>query len=639
MQFITEKPVSSTIQHIITMQTSFRVASNSKSGVPADIEYNRGVFKITIPPQASGILQQPMRVVMYASIDRSGSMGESANAHTHNPQTKMAFVVSTLNNMVDYIVSQQDEFPHVEFYMSLIMFDSSATCTLPLHRVASDTKDHILNIISRLTPRGGTNFMSCFSEMSKHASTEQENIENDTSIPEDFIHRMHIFLTDGQDGGCHGGLPALIKALEVVYPNESKHKKQPTQIMIGYGVDHDSAMLQRLCSHFPTSKQWFVDDMEKTGCIFGEILWSSINAAFKDVKLVSNVEMYDFVSMDWKTELNIGDFAHDSTKTLYARIPWDITEVSAQFVYFSTEHPEDKSRSHIENIVYSDDNASIDAEVEKELWRLDTIVTIDEALKFMQNISRTLYTSVIPEKERILAKITSFQEKYITYMNEKNLSDDPFAIQLADDLFVCISGLMSTNLGERYVAARQASQIQQRAVTINDITPLQQEIVTSMPSSNRYNSYSHSQYECNDTYTNDNYYPPSRAISANSDQQYSNQNVAPVDSDAEPSTPRAPPENNEKDAEDAENAEDERIVSTLTPSARGVSTKLRYLSRDTILGIRRNNSHYNEDTPYSCGGDDTFSSHATPQCAAVARMISAPAIRQPKADRTPSAPF
>ena len=201
--------------------------------------------------------------------------------------------------------------------------------------------------------------------------------------------------------------------------------------------------------------------MEKTGCIFGEILWSSINAAFKDVKLVSNVEMYDFVSMDWKTELNIGDFAHDSNKTLYARIPWDITEVSLQLIYFSTEHPEDKSHSHIEIIAYSDDNVAIDPDVEKELWRMDVIVTIDEALKFMQNMSRTPYGYLAPEKDRIIAKVTSFQEKYIAYMNEKNLSDDPFAIQLADDLFVCISGLMSTNLGERYVAARQASQIQQ----------------------------------------------------------------------------------------------------------------------------------------------------------------------------------
>ncbi len=613
------------------MQTSLCVAATSKSNIPAGVEYNRGVFKIKIPPQVQGVLQQPMRVVMYASIDRSGSMGELANAQIQNSQTKIAFVVSTLNNMVEYIVSQHAEFPHVEFYMSLIMFDSSATCTLPLHRVASDTKDHILNIISQLTPRGGTNFMSCFSEMSKHASAEEENIENDASIPEDFVHRMHVFLTDGQDGGCQGGIPALIKALDVVYPDKSKHKKQPTQIMIGYGVDHDSAMLQRLCSYFPTSKQWFVDDMEKTGCIFGEILWSSINAAFKDVKLKSNVEIYDFVSMDWKTELTIGDFAHDSVKTLYTRVPWDTVEVSLQLTYFSTEHPENKSHSHVETIVYNDDNAAFDPEVEKELWRLDTILIIDEALKFMQNMSRTPYGSLAPEKERVLAKVTSFQEKYIAYMNEKNLQDDPFAIQLADDLFVCISGLMSTNLGERYVAARQASQIQQRAVTVNDITPLQQEIVNSMPCSSRYNS--HSQYD--DTYERDEFIQPTRTISSGGKAQ----NPANSHPEPEPSTPRADADKTEDAGEEAEDAEDDKIVSSLTPSARGVSTKLRYLSRETIIGIRRNNSHFNEDTPYSCGGDDTYSSHATPQCAVVGRMLSAPAIKHTKQDRTPSAPF
>jgi hypothetical protein len=401
--------------------------------------------------------------------------------------------------------------------------------------------------------------------------------------------------------------------------------------MIGYGVDHDSAMLQKLCSYFPTSKQWFVDDMEKTGCIFGEILWSSINAAFKDVALVSNVDIYDFVSMDWKTELKIGDFAHDSIKTLYARVPWDITEVSLQLTYFSTEHPDNKSHSHVETIAYSDDNATTDPEVEKELWRLDTIVTIDEALKFMQNMSRTPYSSLAPEKERILAQVTSFQERYIAYMNQNNLSEDPFAIQLADDLFVCISGLMSTNLGERYVAARQASQIQQRAVTINDITPLQQEIVNSMPCASRYNH--HSQYD-SDVYPADDSFQqqqqPLRSISSGCNAQNH------ANSDTEPSTPRPAPDNTEKEAEDAE---DERVVSSLTPSARGVSTKLRYLSREAIIGIRRNNSHFDEDTPYSCGGDDTFSSHATPQCAIVGRMLSAPAIRQAKQDRTPSAPF
>ena len=45
--------------------------------------------------------------------------------------------------------------------------------------------------------------------------------------------------------------------------------------MIGYGPDHDSTILQQMCGQFPKSKQWFIDEVEKTGCIFGEILWSA----------------------------------------------------------------------------------------------------------------------------------------------------------------------------------------------------------------------------------------------------------------------------------------------------------------------------------------------------------------------------
>ena len=59
------KPVFSTIANIVTMQTSFRVATTNNSSVLSGVEYNRGVFRINIPPQAQGVLQQPMRVVMY----------------------------------------------------------------------------------------------------------------------------------------------------------------------------------------------------------------------------------------------------------------------------------------------------------------------------------------------------------------------------------------------------------------------------------------------------------------------------------------------------------------------------------------------------------------------------------------------
>jgi hypothetical protein len=99
----------------------------------------------------------------------------------------------------------------------------------------------------------------------------------------------------------------------------------------------------------------------------------------------------------------------------------------------------------------------------------------------------------------------------------------------------------------------------------------------------------------------------------------------------------------------AATAADDKIVSDLTPSARGVGSRLRHLSRDTIIGMyHRNgsNGQYDGDCDgeyYSAGAgfisDDTFSSHASPACARIGRMLSAPSQPYSAPDRTPTAPF
>ena len=126
-----------------------------------------------------------------------------------------------------------------------------------------------------------------------------------------------------------------------------------------------------------------------------------------------------------------------------------------------------------------------------------------------------------------------------------------------------------------------------------------------------------------------------------------------------PRTPRTPRgkvsmDNDEVAAADAiaastaTDAADDKIVSALTPSARGVGSRLRHLSRDAIIGMYHRNglgSQYDENCDnefYSCGGgigDDTFSSHASPACARIGRMLSAPYQPNSAPDRTPTAPF
>ena len=280
----------------------------------------------------------------------------------------------------------------------------------------------------------------------------------------------------------------------------------------------------------------------------------------------------------------------------------------------------------------------------KELWRLDTIVVVGEALTFLQNMRRMPYSALVVEKERLLEVVTVFQERFLTYVAEKGLTEDAFMIQLADDLFVCISGLMAASIGERYVAARQASQIQQRSVTVNDITPLQTEILSSMP-------FASPVYEnLNEDDETDDCGPaaPRRA--------YSNGGFVGNDN-----TPRTPPsmqttcsvenhqlsEEQRKEQEEKCNKEDDKLVSDLTPSSRGVGSKLRHLSRDAIVGMRRQRTmRYGGDNCedegeyYSCGGaDDTYSSHASPGCARIGRMFSAPSQGGSAPNRTHTTPF
>jgi hypothetical protein len=230
---------------------------------------------------------------------------------------------------------------------------------------------------------------------------------------------------------------------------------------------------------------------------------------------------------------------------------------------------------------------------------------------------------------------------------------------------------MAMSIGERYVAARQTSQIQQRAVTINDITPLQSEIVQSMPlpayrtPSAPRNHYA-DEYVGGGGYMDDNYYhdppPPMRANSGGY-QTCVVDDTQPPRTEYAPESPRTPKgkismDNDEITSADATaataaidaeaTAADDKIVSDLTPSARGVGSRLRHLSRDAIIGMYHRNERggqnegdwYGEN--YSCGGgtsDETFSSHASPACARIGRMLSAPSQPYSTPDRTSTAPF
>jgi hypothetical protein len=352
--------------------------------------------------------------------------------------------------------------------------------------------------------------------------------------------------------------------------------------------------------------------------------------------------------MTWKNEIDVDDIIYDSSRTFYIRFPPNTESVVCTMSQFSLE-----SRSYtshvIDKTISSPQTEDATATLEKELWRLDTIVTIDEALKFLQNIKRLPYNVSVEEKKRLIGVVTTFQEKFLAYVSEKNLNDDPFMIQLADDLFVCISGLMATSIGEMYIAARQVSQIQQRSVTVNDITPLQVEILSSIPLS--------STQDCEEFYNDsfDHYPPAAPRRSYSGGGGYLDDDISCIQKSPQtPSDTTIPgdaPKHGQEDGENTEQKENEKIISDLTPSSKGVGSRLRHLSRETIISMRKPIGMYNgrvegeqgeqgeQDYAYDGGSDHVFSCHASPGCARIGRILSSQTQPNSTQDRVPTCPF
>jgi len=140
--------------------------------------------------------------------------------------------------------------------------------------------------------------------------------------------------------------------------------------------------------------------------------------------------------------------------------------------------------------------------------------------------------------------------------------------------------------------------------------------------------------------------------------------AAPTSTPDDNQEPKTPPPSVPAPGDDNVLSEtQEKMLSDLTPSSRGIGSNLRVMTRDAMIGMRKfkvrgghaqyycgdendmsGGGYYtggggSDDFMDSCGGDDTFSSHASPGCARIGRMLSAPSQPQNPTDRTKTAPF
>jgi hypothetical protein len=362
-------------------------------------------------------------------IDISGSMADKCI----DGRSQMTIAAHTLQNVINTIAQYDD----ADVTMSVYGFDNKIDTIFTDTQINSETAPQLRSKIGNLQPRGTT-------DVFKALITQFDN--SLTKCPT--IRQTNIMLTDGDAN------------VGIKDPDIMSTKVSPgcENMFIGYGIQHDSQLLQKLADAQPNGSYVYISEMEKGGIAFGELVYQLLYSALADVviEMSPNAEIYDYSDNTWKQKLFVNrNLVCGATRTFHIRTDFP-NEVSAVIYGRSMIHDD------IESSV-------IDACVE-ELPLLESedgvleMINLDQYM-LRQKTQELLYRAhqcslQLLEKTAIKKEIYDFIKFMQQYSIENNLLENEFVTTLIDDLTIVLKTFKSSRAAV-YSGHRQRSQGQQ----------------------------------------------------------------------------------------------------------------------------------------------------------------------------------
>jgi len=374
-------------------------------------------------------------------VDQSGSMSDTCK----DGRTKMQHIVHTLKNIIHYFA----EHPEVVVFLSVHSFDDSFHTILERTQITEDKLKAMLVKIDKLRPAGNTNIEIA---LSKAGDIIRElSAEHPTHVV------THIFMTDGEATRGSADKRAL---KNLVVPSVQN-------AFIGFGIDHDSGLLNFLGS-YTKSGYYFIDALENSGLVYGEILHSILYKLLEDVTIeLQNGFIYDYKTNTWDKKLVIGDIAGEANKVYH--VCSDMLDDFAVLV---------KGKQHGEDVIVSVDKLlQPEVDLTKYIYRQKTLQLLyegnDMQERKIEKNNRQKYLNNwgdgITEDEKLLKKVLrEFLEELKQYMEEHDLKEDKFYKNLCDDIYICYL-TVGTQYGAMFTCARQTSQGTQRCYTVSQV--------------------------------------------------------------------------------------------------------------------------------------------------------------------------
>jgi len=449
----------------IFIENCFIELNNSKTNVidlfPKNESYNFGVLKVNMVKK--DITKNPISVLF--TVDRSASMSDTCS----DGKTKLQHVKYTLKKIFEELSKKK-----CDIEVCVLLFDNESDILIDFVKINETILPDLVSKIQNITDNGSTNISMALQKAQSIISNKHKR------------KCYHVFMTDGEatDGECEPE-----KLAEMVDNNI-------TNIFVGFGKEHDYHLLKKLCKNGQNNEYKFIDQIEKSGLVYGEIIHNILYCLIENPVLsINNGEIYDWKTNKWVEKLFIQDLVSESKKTFHIRTKTPELIDGKIKTKINQERELDIMKIYLlPELIESETNELVVNNMIPYMFRQKTqelmymaIETMEMEKKEKRNFKNVFHLSqdineydfdnyqpkpnniLKSKKENIKKEIKDFIKFMNSYIKENQEPEYSKMIKLlCDDLYISYI-TFDTNKGVMYTASRQSSQGNQTICRVTQI--------------------------------------------------------------------------------------------------------------------------------------------------------------------------
>ena len=426
-----------------------------------------GILQINVDDIDTNAQRETTIIVV---VDLSGSMDDrgASSGKSRTRESKLDQLKFVLKNILRFIANNTNG----NVWFKLIGFNDIVFTIIPTKII---TKDNLAEIIARID------------EMYASDSTNIEKAliatHNNPVIP-----NCHILVLSDGEATCGNTDP--IELAKLVNPNA-------TNSFLGFGLEHDPYMFNTLAATL-NSSYFFIQDKEKAGIAYGEILYGALHNQYTGIVAVArNCELYDYKIGKWTDTLYIGRLALSDVKKYHIRKIDDSNDVDVHIDILSEESAVicsaqfDGSYNNLIEMMYRLRTLELLYKVAMFEKEKNVVSNADESDDESDddNFSVQRQNAIIveavekPDNKTYDERLTELKidlKKHLYEMTEymKTINDKQFIKNLCDDIAIVLKTI-GTQYGEMLTYSRQHSQGEERAHQVTNISEIEDNIQRS----------------------------------------------------------------------------------------------------------------------------------------------------------------